>query len=292
MKQKTTTKSLWKRLTSDDVSGWYIAMIIIAALGILLCDLLSPRLRILAVPLSLFLAVAILYFAHVHSSRPTAVGRILVTLSTANFIATLCLPIARLSTLLSTVLLIAYAVYCAKPFLLSMHIPRHPVVVYGMFTFEFFLTTITVTRYTFVENPRFLHFWKFPLVLAILLTAVTAWFMVRGTIYLKEGRPGERICLLLLVLFFSFVALTFAACNLNYALDTGKPAHVPAVVQEKHVSTGEMTHYRLTVRLNGTEIDIEVSRDEYRKTEVGDRITVEVYDGAFSDAYCTVRNTE
>ena len=60
MKQKTTTKSLWKRLTSDDVSGWYIAMIIIAALGILLCDLLSPRLRILAVPLSLFLAVAIL----------------------------------------------------------------------------------------------------------------------------------------------------------------------------------------------------------------------------------------
>ena len=292
MKQDATPRSLWKRLTSDDVSGRYIAVIIIAAIGILLCGLLPARLRILTVPLYLLLSVGILYFAHIHSSRPTAVGRILVTLSMVNFIATLCLPIARLSTLLSSALLIAYAVYCAKPFLLSMHVPRHPVVVYGMFAFEFFLTTITVTRYTFVENHRFLHFWKVPLVLAILLTALTAWFMVKGTVYLKDGRMGERICLLLLVLFFSFVALTFTACNLNYALDTGEPTHVPAIVREKHVSTGEMTRYKLTVIVSGTEMDIEVSRDTYKGLEVGDRVTVDIYDGAFGDAYCYLRKTE
>ena len=295
MNQHSPRQTLWARITSDHVSGWYIAMIIIAAIGILICGLLPadlPILPILLPALSLCLAVGILYFAHVHSSRPTVVGRILVTLSTVNFLAAICLPVARLSTLLSAVLLISYAVYCAKSFLLSMHVPRRPAVIYGMFTFECFLTTMAVTRYTFVEAPRSLHFWEVPLALAILLTAVTVWFMIRGTLYLKDGSIGERICLPLLVLFFSFVALTFTACNLNYALDTDEPTHIPAIVQEKHLSTGEMTRYKLTVMLNGTEIDIEVSRDQYKRLEAGDCVTVELYDGAFGDAYCYLKKTE
>ena len=53
-----------------------------------------------------------------------------------------------------------------------------------------------------------------------------------------------------------------------------------------------MTRYKLTVMLSGAEIDIEVSRDQYKRLEAGDSVTVELYDGAFGDAYCYLKKTE
>ena len=87
----------------------------------------------------------------------------------------------------------------------------------------------------------------------------------------------------------SFALLTFTAQNLNCALDTSKPTAYTVTVKDKHRSAGKMTRCFLTVTVEGRELDLDVAASDYRETEVGDPVVVEVYEGAFGKAYCILR---
>ena len=292
MKKSPPKLPFWKKALSDQAFGWYIALIIAGFVSMLLSELLPAdlqRVAVLAVLPYLLIGVGVLYFAFAHSSHPSAVGRILAVASVVNMLQGVLLPFPRLTMLLSAVLLVAHAAYCARYLFLSAYLSYRPVLNGWLLMFEVLMTIVGVTAYTFVEPTKFLHFWEIPLILSLLLTGVTVFFLVKGSIELKDDRLSERIALPFLVLLMSFALLTFTAQNLNCALDTSKPTAYTVTVQDKHRSGGKMTRCFLTVTVAGQEVELDVAASDYRETEIGDPVVVEVYEGAFGKAYCVLR---
>ena len=292
MKKAPQKLPFHKKVLSDQGFGWAIGLIIAGFVLMLLAGLLPAALQqvtVLGVLPYLLMGVGVLYFAFIHSSRPTVMGRILAVVSVVNMLQGALLPFPRLTMLLSAILLIAHAAYCARYLLLSAYLSYRPALNGYLLMFEVLMTVVWVTTYTFVEPTKFLHFWEVPLILSLLLTGVTVFFLVKGTIELKDNRLSERIALPCIVLLMGFILLTFTAQNLNCALDMSEPTAYTVTVQDKHRSSGKMTRCFLTVTVAGQELELDVAASDYREIEVGDPAVVEVYEGAFGKAYCILR---
>lgn len=292
MKQPPKKLPFHKKLPSDEGFGWGIGLIITGFVTMCVMGLLPSAITdvvILSVLPFLLMGVGVLYFAFIHSSRPTVMGRILAVASVVNMLQGALLPFPRLTMLLSAILLIAHAAYCARYLFLSAYLSYRPFLNGCLLMFEILMTLVWVTAYTFVEPTKFLHFWKIPLILSLLLVGVTVFFLVKGSIELKDDRLSERIALPCIVLLMGFILLTFTAHNLNCALDMSEPTAYTVTVQDKHRSTGKMTRCFLTVTVAGQELELDVAASDYRETEIGDSVVVEVYEGAFGKAYCILR---
>lgn len=293
MKKAQQKLPFYKKLLSDQGFGWGIGFIIAGFVSMCVMGILPSSVTdvvILSILPFLLMGVGVLYFALIHSSRPTVMGRILAVASVVNMLRGALLPFPRLTMLLSAILLIAHAAYCARYLFLSAYLSYRPALNGYLLMFETLMTVMWVTTYTFVEPTKFLHFWEIPLILSLLLTGVTVFFLVKGTIELKDDRLSERIALPFLVLLMSFALLTFTVANLNCALDTSEPTAYTVTVQDKHRSTGKMTRCFLTVTVAGQELELDVAASDYREAEVGDPVVVEVYEGAFGKAYCVIRH--
>ena len=292
MKKAPQKLPFHKKLLSDQGFGWGIDLIIAGFVSMCVMGILPSSITdvaILSILPFLLTGVGVLYFAFIHSSRPTVPGRILAVASVVNMLQGALLPFPRLTMLLSAILLIAHAAYCARYLFLSAYLSYRPVLNGWLLMFEILMAVVEVTSYTFVEPTKFLHFWEIPLILSLLLTGVTVFFLVKGTIELKDDRLSGRIALPFLVLLMSFALLTFTVENLNCALDTSEPTAYTVTVQDKHRTAGEMTRCFLTVTVAGQELELEVAASDYRETEIGDPAVVEVYEGAFGKAYCILR---
>ena len=292
MKKALQKLPFHKKVLSDQGFGWAIGLIIAGFVLMLLAGLLPAalqRVTVLGVLPYLLMGVGVLYFAFIHSSRPTVMGRILAVASVVNTLQGALLPSPRLTMLLSAILLVSHAAYCARYLFLSAYLSYRPALNGWLLMFETLTTIVGVTAYTFVEPTKFLHLWEVPLVLSLLLTGVTVFFLVKGSIELKDDRLSERIALPFLVLLMSFALLTFTAENLNCALDMSKPTAYTVTVKDKHRSVGKMTRCFLTVTVEGQELDLDVAASDYREAEIGDPVVVEVYEGAFGKAYCILR---
>ncbi len=292
MKKALQKLPFHKKVLSDQGFGWAIGLIIAGFVLMLLAGLLPAalqRVTVLGVLPYLLMGVGVLYFAFIHSSRPTVMGRILAVASVVNTLQGALLPSPRLTMLLSAILLVSHAAYCARYLFLSAYLSYRPALNGWLLMFETLTTIVGVTAYTFVEPTKFLHLWEVPLVLSLLLTGVTVFFLVKGSIELKDDRLSERIALPFLVLLMSFALLTFTAENLNCALDMSKPTAYTVTVKDKHRSAGKMTRCFLTVTVEGQELDLDVAASDYREAEIGDPVVVEVYEGAFGKAYCILR---
>ena len=292
MKKAPQKLPFYKKLLSDQGFGWGIDLIIAGFVSMFVMGLLPSSVTDVAIlPILPFLlmGVGVLYFAFIHSSRPTVMGRILAVVSVVNMLQGALLPFPRLTMLLSAILLIAHAAYCARYLFLSAYLSYRPALNGYLLMFETLMTVVGVTTYTFMEPTKFLHLWEVPLVLSLLLTGITVFFLVKGSIELKDDRLSERVALPFLVLFMSFILLTFTVENLNCALDTSDPIPYTVTVQDKHRSAGKMTRCFLTVTVEGQELDLDVPLSDYREAEVGDPVAVEVYEGAFGKAYCILR---
>ena len=292
MKKAPQKLPFHKKVLSDQGFGWAIGLIIAGFVLMLLAGLLPAALQqvtVLGVLPYLLMGVGVLYFAFIHSSRPTVMGRILAVASVVNTLQGALLPSPRLTMLLSAILLVSHAAYCARYLFLSAYLSYRPALNGWLLMFETLTTIVGVTAYTFVEPTKFLHLWEVPLVLSLLLTGVTVFFLVKGSIELKDDRLSERIALPFLVLLMSFALLTFTAENLNCALDMSKPTAYTVTVKDKHRSAGKMTRCFLTVTVEGQELDLDVAASDYREAEIGDPVVVEVYEGAFGKAYCILR---
>ncbi len=293
MKQAPQKLPFWKKALSDQAFGWFISLVIVGFVSMLLSGLLPAdlqRIAVLAVLPYLLMGIGILYFAFVHSSRPSVMGRILAVASVVNTLQGALLPFPRLTMLLTAVLLIAHAAYCARFLFLSAYLSYRPVLNGWLLMFEALMTVVGVTAYTFVEPTKFLHFWEIPLILSLLLTGITVFFLVKGSIEMKDDRLSERIALPFLVLIMSFILLTFTVENLNCALDVSEPTAYTVTVKDKHRSAGKMTRCFLTVTVEGQELDLDVAASDYREAEIGEPAVVEVYRGAFGKAYCILRD--
>ena len=292
MKHPTKKLPFYKKLLSDQGFGWGIDLIIAGFVSMCIMGILPSSVTdvvILSMLPFLLMGMGVLYFAFIHSSRPTVPGRILAVASVVNMMQGAILPFPRLSMLFSAVLLIAHAAYCARYLFLSAYLSYRPALNGYLLMFETLMTVVGVTAYTFMEPTKFLHFWEIPLILSLLLTGATVFFLVKGSIELKDDKLSERIALPFLVLLMSFAILTFTVQNLNCALDTSKPTASTVTVQDKHRSGGKMTRCFLTVTVAGQELDLNVAASDYRETEVGEPAVVEVYEGAFGKAYCILR---
>ena len=292
MKKAPQKLPFYKKLLSDQGFGWGIGLIIAGLVSMCIMGILPSSVTdvaILSILPFLLMGMGVLYFAFVHSSRPTVMGRILAVVSVVNMLQGALLPFPRLTMLLSAILLIAHAAYCARYLFLSAYLSYRPALNGYLLMFETLTTVVGVTTYTFMEPTKFLHFWEIPLILSLLLTGVTVFFLVKGSIELKDDRLSERVALPFLVLFMSFILLTFTVENLNCALDTSDPIPYTVTVQDKHRSAGKMTRCFLTVTVEGQELDLDVPLSDYREAEVGDPVAVEVYEGAFGKAYCILR---
>ena len=292
MKKAPQKLPFYKKLLSDQGFGWGIGLIIAGFVSMCVMGILPSSVTdvvILSILPFLLMGVGVLYFAFINSSLPTVMGRILAVVSVVNMLQSALLPFPRLTMLLSAILLIAHAAYCARYLFLSAYLSYRPALNGYLLMFETLITVVGVTTYTFVEPAKFLYFWEIPLILSLLLTGVTVFFLVKGTIELKDDRLSERIALPFLVLLMSFALLTFTVENLNCALDTSEPTAYTVTVQDKHRSTGKMTRCFLTVTVAGQELELDVAASDYREAEVGDPVVVEVYEGAFGKAYCILR---
>ena len=292
MKKAPQKLPFYKKLLSDQGFGWGIGLIIAGLVSMCIMGILPSSVTdvaILSVLPFLLMGMGVLYFAFIHSSRPTVMGRILAVVSVVNMLQGALLPFPRLTMLLSAILLVSHAAYCARYLFLSAYLSFRPALNGYLLMFETLMTVVGVTAYTFVEPTKFLHFWEIPLILSLLLTGITVFFLVKGTIELKDDRLSERIALPFLVLLMSFALLTFTVENLNCALDTSKPTAYTVTVQDKHRSAGKMTRCFLTVTVAGQELELDVAASEYREAEIGDPVVVEVYEGAFGKAYCILR---
>lgn len=292
MKKAPQKLPFYKKLLSDQGFGWFIGLIIAGFVSMCIMGILPSSVTdvaILSILPFLLMGMGVLYFAFVHSSRPTVMGRILAVVSVVNMLQGALLPFPRLTMLLSAILLVSHAAYCARYLFLSAYLSYRPVLNGYLLMFETLMTVVGVTAYTFMEPTQFLHFWEIPLILSLLLTGVTVFFLVKGSIELEDGRLSERIALPFLVLLMSFALLTFTVENLNCALDVSKPTAYTVTVQDKHRSAGKITRCFLTVTVEGQELDLNVAASDYRETEIGDPVVVEVYEGAFGKAYCILR---
>ena len=292
MKKAPQKLPFYKKLLSDQGFGWGIGLIIAGLVSMCIMGILPSSVTdvaILSVLPFLLMGMGVLYFAFIHSSRPTVMGRILAVVSVVNMLQGALLPFPRLTMLLSAILLVSHAAYCARYLFLSAYLSYRPVLNGWLLMFETLMTVVGVTAYTFMEPTKFLHFWEVPLILSLLLTGITVFFLVKGTIELEDDRLSERIALPFLVLLMSFALLTFTVENLNCALDTSKPTAYTVTVQDKHRSAGKMTRCFLTVTVAGQELELDVAASEYREAEIGDPVVVEVYEGAFGKAYCILR---
>jgi hypothetical protein len=292
MKKAPQKLPFYKKLLSDQGFGWGIDLIIAGFVSMCVMGLLPSAVTdvmILSVLPFLLMGIGVLYFAFIHSSRPTVTGRILAVASVVNMMQRAILPFPRLTLLLSAILLVSHAAYCARYLFLSAYLSYRPALNGYLLMFETLMTVVGVTTYTFMEPTKFLHFWEIPLILSLLLTGVTVFFLVKGSIELKDDRLSERIALPFMMLILSFAILTFTVQNLNCALDVSEPTAYTVTVQDKHRSGGKMTRCFLTVTVEGQELDLNVAASDYRETEVGEPAVVEVYEGAFGKAYCVLR---
>ena len=97
-----------------------------------------------------------------------------------------------------------------------------------------------------------------------------------------QETPSEGIAVLILVLFFNFVAFV---PHFNHALGPDVTLVVASVI-DKHNSGGKDTNYYCTVLLpDGRELDVQVNKTEYEDYESGDTMDLQIGTGFFGIEY-------
>ncbi|MBQ7761261.1 MAG: hypothetical protein IJ400_04320 [Clostridia bacterium] len=142
------------------------------------------------------------------------------------------------------------------------------------------------TQYTFENGNDSLNFWLAGLIVAVILTAITALLTFTGIIKLKNNKISEKISICFLVLMFSFIASNTLICNANYAFDNGPLEIEEQVIVEKRESkTSKSNNYYLIFEKDGQKIEISVPLYIFKKYEEGDSMKISYYKGFFNEPF-------
>ena len=105
----------------------------------------------------------------------------------------------------------------------------------------------------------------------------------------KSRINGELISINILVLMMGFILPWMTISSLNVVLDNTEPKYEVFEVVDKDIRTGNrrITTYNLELEKGDIKINIAVSEVVYYEYEVGEKITVSIYNGAFNERYYT-----
>ena len=116
----------------------------------------------------------------------------------------------------------------------------------------------------FLEHPNGLHFWIVSLIAAVAAGAACAVALRRAILKLKDNRPSERICLVVLVTVFVFVMVSYSCCSLNRALDDSEPLNYQALITDRRTETSRSgTDYYLDLELPAGTYSMSVYEEDY-----------------------------
>ncbi len=137
--------------------------------------------------------------------------------------------------------------------------------------------------YSFIENPRGLHFWLAPLIIGI-IAGIISFFLVRMD--LLDYTTANLVLMPIVVCFVFFTIMWTTALNMNYALDISEPVEHTAIIVDKDVDTaGKSVDYSFILELNGKTIELDVSSSNYYSYEIGDEFIIEYRRGAFNEPF-------
>lgn len=179
---------------------------------------------------------------------------------------------------------IAIALYCIFPNDTTLLETKKAERTRASFLRILILSAMVPTLRTFMDF-NFLA-WTHLLLLSVgVLAALAAVILV----FSREWR-GHRGLLFTLPFLLAFYAVGFVG-QTNYLLDRSDPTEQPAIVAEMKIVTSSKSpdSYHLTVRLpDGSTEELEVDKEFYQQTAIGDAVTVETYTGAFGIPYAFV----
>ena len=137
--------------------------------------------------------------------------------------------------------------------------------------------------YSFIENPRGLHFWVAPLIIGI-IAGIISFFLVRMD--LLDYTTANLVLMPIVACFVFFMITWTTALNMNYALDISEPVEHTAIIVDKDVDTaGKSVDYSFILELNGKTIELDVSSSNYYSYEIGDEFIIEYRRGAFNEPF-------
>ena len=112
-------------------------------------------------------------------------------------------------------------------------------------------------------------------------------FIVLFTTKMKFEPTSERIALPFCALLLGFCFTWLTLGSMNVYLDTSAPTYEEYVIVDKDIDAGprRVTTYELKVERDGKTFNIGVSEETYYDMEIGDQITLSIYEGAFGEPY-------
>ena len=269
----------------------------LALLGLLVTLLIFRNQIPSSLPFRLILASAIslpiLFFSLNSQSKPSRFGQVINTLSVIKLAIVAFMAIPRLFALGTAILLAVHAAYLIRR-LFMWDWNESLLLQLALCGLEILCTFVAKSAYSY--QKAVFPFWPLSLTLALILTAVLVYGVIRhGYLNLKEDPQRSFLhlaCACIALLFIGGFLIELTIGNLNRALDPTPAASISSIVLDKRRSTGSgrgsMSHCYLTVIINGDPVEVEVPSSVYHNTEEGDKVTVFLGDGAFGQAYCFI----
>ncbi len=290
-----------ERQSNDRFSKYKLLFVILgifAAMFILMFYTLSPLLKDFRNSIyALFLEKGIIYaiIAYICFRRgsrlPNICKAILFLFPTITLILSL-LSLGRISYLI----ILIYSILCIGVYAyykVKRKKDYSSLMYWGLLSYIQFVVPILSVEYIDSEFP----FWIPSLIICIIAFIICLFISIRKynkdklnpKIRNKSRINGELISINILVLMMGFILPWMTISSLNVVLDNTAPKYEVFEVVDKDIRTGsrQITTYNLELEKGDIKINIAVAEVVYYEYEVGEKITVSIYNGAFNERYYT-----
>ncbi|MBR1810809.1 MAG: hypothetical protein IJ766_04045 [Clostridia bacterium] len=286
-KEKTQTKK--EKLSAADIA------VLLALVAVFLIEILPAANAVRDLPgydivYAVMKFLSLLYFTWKSKLKPHAIlEKLLLTVGTGAYLFASLMFSGQVSVIVLLLFLYALIGCAVRHFFQEK---RYSAVTNAVTGIIALIALASWRAFNYVDNPDGIHFWKVALPAALVFGFLAALVLVTGVGKLKDNRRSERICFPLLVAFAAFILVVVTCADLNYALDRSDPTAYQTVVADKHSSGGRSPSYYLSAEVNGEERAFDVGLTTYDEYEVGDEMTVVLYEGAFHDPYYLISATD
>lgn len=140
-----------------------------------------------------------------------------------------------------------------------------------------------VLRVRQIDNE--FSFWIPSLIICVISFSIVLYIsLVR---YQIDRNKENVICYPILALMFGFIIPWLSLNSLNVSLDFSTPTYEEFIILDKHVDTGarRITSYEVEVENEFSKFKIAIDEIDFYEYNIGDKITLNIYQGAFGKKY-------
>ena len=155
----------------------------------------------------------------------------------------------------------------------------------GISIFLMLMLTFTIMEFTFVNEwqPWLYSLYAMLGLLVVLVVGIYLYNKKHTELTMKQ-KVLNYVCYIFGFSFLIYLLCALTIVNLNYALDKSEPV-INSYEIIKLTSESENDSDTATIVIDGVELEISISDEEYHKFEVGDLIEVYYFEGAFNMPY-------